>query len=42
MGKTITEKILAAHIDKKNIKVGEILNVRVEFAFANDITAPSL
>ena len=40
MGKTITEKILAAHTDKKNIKAGEILNVRVDFAFANDITAP--
>ena len=40
MGKTITEKILAAHTDKKNIKAGEILNVRVDFAFANDVTAP--
>lgn len=40
MGKTITEKILAAHTDKKKIKAGEILNVRVDFAFANDITAP--
>ena len=40
MGKTITEKILAAHTDKKNFKTGEILNVRVDFAFANDITAP--
>jgi len=40
MGKTIVEKILAAHTDKKNFKTGEILNVRVDFAFANDITAP--
>lgn len=40
MGKTITEKILAAHTDKKNFKTGEILNVRVDFAFANDVTAP--
>jgi 3-isopropylmalate/(R)-2-methylmalate dehydratase large subunit len=40
MGKTIAEKILAAHTDKKNIKAGEILNVRVDFAFANDVTAP--
>jgi len=40
MGKTIAEKILAAHTDKKNIKAGEILNVRVDFTFANDVTAP--
>ncbi|MEA1940423.1 MAG: aconitase family protein, partial [Candidatus Caldatribacteriota bacterium] len=40
MGKTIAEKILAAHTDKKIFEAGEIINVRVDFAFANDVTAP--
>jgi len=40
MGKTIAEKILSAHIDKDDFKIGDIINVRVDFAFANDITAP--
>ena len=40
MGRTIVEKILAAHTDRKNFKVGEILNVRVDFVFGNDVTAP--
>lgn len=40
MGKTITEKILSAHTDKDDFKIGDIINARVDFAFANDITAP--
>jgi len=40
MGKTIAEKILSAHTDKDDFKIGDIINVRVDFAFANDITAP--
>jgi len=40
MGRTIVEKILAAHTDRKNFKAGEILNVRVDFVFGNDVTAP--
>lgn len=40
MGKTISEKILQAHCDKKNIKKGDLINARVDFAFANDITGP--
>ncbi len=40
MGKTITEKILSAHTDTKNFKLGDIIKARVDFAFANDITAP--
>ncbi len=40
MGKTIAEKILSAHTDTDNFKIGDIINVRVDFAFANDITAP--
>jgi len=40
MGQTIVEKILTSHTDKKNFRIGEIINVRVDFAFANDVTAP--
>jgi 3-isopropylmalate/(R)-2-methylmalate dehydratase large subunit len=40
MGKTMVEKILSAHTDTDNFKTGDIINVRVDFAFANDITAP--
>ena len=40
MGRTIVEKILAVHTDKSGFKTGDILNVRVDFAFANDVTAP--
>ncbi|MBI5232816.1 MAG: 3-isopropylmalate dehydratase large subunit [Deltaproteobacteria bacterium] len=37
---TITEKILSAHAGKKNVAPGEIINVRVDIALGNDITAP--
>ncbi len=37
---TITEKILAAHAGKKTVSPGELLNVRLDLALANDITAP--
>jgi len=37
---TVTEKILAAHADKKELSPGEFLNVRVDLILANDITAP--
>ncbi len=37
---TITEKILAAHAGKKQIAPGDLLNVRVDLALGNDITAP--
>jgi 3-isopropylmalate/(R)-2-methylmalate dehydratase large subunit len=40
MGKTIAEKILSAHTDTDNFKIGDIIKARVDFAFANDITAP--
>ncbi len=40
MGKTIAEKIIQNHCDKKNIKRGDLINARVDFAFANDITGP--
>ena len=37
---TITEKILAAHSAKKGVFPGELLDVRIDLALANDITAP--
>ena len=36
----MVEKILSTHTDTNNFKIGDIINVRVDFAFANDITAP--
>jgi len=41
MGMTITEKILAAHSDRKQVKAGEFVeSARVDVCLANDITAP--
>jgi len=40
MGYTIVEKIIQNHCDKKNIKKGDLVNAKVDFAFANDITGP--
>ena len=41
MGMTITEKILAAHGNRKEIHAGEFIGAaRVDVALANDITAP--
>ena len=40
MGQTITEKILAAHAGRESVMPGELLNVRIDLALANDITAP--
>ena len=37
---TLVEKILAAHSGKKKVSPGEFINVRVDLALANDITAP--
>ena len=37
---TITEKILAAHSGRKEVSPGELLNVRIDLALGNDITAP--
>jgi len=37
---TITEKILTAHSGKRQVFPGEILNVRIDLALGNDITAP--
>lgn len=37
---TITEKILAAHAGKAKVEPGELINAKVDFLLANDITAP--
>ncbi len=37
---TLVEKILAAHSDKKKVRPGEFISVRVDLILANDITAP--
>jgi len=37
---TITEKVLAVHAGRKHIFPGELLDVRIDLALANDITAP--
>lgn len=40
MPMTLAEKILAAHTDRSEVRAGELLEVRVDFCFGNDITAP--
>ncbi|MDD4202266.1 MAG: 3-isopropylmalate dehydratase large subunit [Candidatus Omnitrophica bacterium] len=40
MGYTITEKILMAHTDKKDIAPGEFISAKLDFCLGNDITAP--
>jgi 3-isopropylmalate/(R)-2-methylmalate dehydratase large subunit len=40
LGYTITEKILMAHTDLKEIKAGQLINAKVDIALGNDITAP--
>jgi 3-isopropylmalate/(R)-2-methylmalate dehydratase large subunit len=37
---TITEKILAAHAGLESVRPGDIVDVKVDMALANDITAP--
>ena len=37
---TITEKILAAHAGLESVEPGQIVNVKVDIALGNDITAP--
>ena len=40
MGMTITEKILAAHAGKKEVKPGELVWANLDICLGNDITAP--
>jgi len=37
---TITEKILTVHAGKRHVVPGELLDVRIDLALGNDITAP--
>jgi 3-isopropylmalate/(R)-2-methylmalate dehydratase large subunit len=40
MSMTISEKILSAHSGRSELRPGELLEVTVDFALGNDITAP--
>lgn len=40
MGMTITEKILCAHTDLKEVHPGMLISAKVDIALGNDITAP--
>jgi 3-isopropylmalate/(R)-2-methylmalate dehydratase large subunit len=40
VGNTITEKILMAHANLKEISSGQLINARVDIALGNDVTAP--
>ena len=40
MGRTITQKILAAHTDEKEVYPGNFIMVKADKCLANDITAP--
>src|SRR5207247_10196990 len=40
MAMTMTEKILAAHAGRPEVRPGELIDCMVDFLFANDITAP--
>ncbi|MFC1883796.1 3-isopropylmalate dehydratase large subunit [Thermodesulfobacteriota bacterium] len=40
MPMTISQKILASHSEKESVSPGEIIQVNVDLALANDITAP--
>ena len=40
MEKSITEKIIQSHCDKKELRRVELIKAKVDFAFANDITGP--
>jgi 3-isopropylmalate/(R)-2-methylmalate dehydratase large subunit len=40
MSQTITEKILAVHAGRETVAPGELINVWIDMALANDITAP--
>ena len=40
MGMTITEKILADHAGRKEVRAGDLITARIDLAMANDVTAP--
>jgi len=40
MSMTVAERILAEHCDRDEVRPGELIEAQVDFALANDITAP--
>lgn len=40
MGMTLTEKILASHAGLGRVSPGDLVEAKIDFCFANDITAP--
>ncbi len=40
MAQTITEKILANHTNKKQVKPGELINVDIDIVLCHDVTTP--
>ncbi len=40
MGMTLSQKILAQHAGQKEIKSGELINVKVDLVLGNDVTTP--
>jgi 3-isopropylmalate/(R)-2-methylmalate dehydratase large subunit len=40
MGKTITEKILAAHTGEKEVRPGELINAKLDIVMCHDVTTP--
>lgn len=40
MGMTMSQKILAAHCGREELKVGEIVMAKLDMVLANDVTAP--
>lgn len=42
MSMTITEKIIAAHAGRDKVKPGELVDVKIDLALANDVTAPGV
>ena len=40
MDQTITEKILANHSNKKQVRPGDLISAKIDFCLGNDITAP--
>ena len=40
MGSTITEKILAKHAGRKEVKPGELINADIDIVMCHDVTTP--
>ena len=38
--RTLAERILAAHSDKRKVNINEFVNVKVDMVLSNDVTAP--